>query len=196
MTRWDEIAAGFDHVRLSSFCNGRIKIGYPHAVGQVDINLTGSVLLSDRHIIGQAEFDNCGMRSFALPGISPDLIHEVPGGRHLLCEGWLIDLSDGTEIAKQPVSYVRGMISGNDRLFSYWTHEIACYDASGLSWFQRGLFGGNMHSVELEEDVLVCSGHFDWDHNHYRLDLSSETGEVIGGDAFAVKQHEGIEAPR
>lgn len=189
MTRWDKIAAGFDHVMLRSFCDGRIKIGYPPAVGQVDINLTGSALLSDRHIIGQAEFDNCGTRSFALPSISPDLIHELPGGQHLLCEGWLIDLSDGSEIFEQPVRNVRGFLSANDRLFSYWSHEIACYDRTGLSWFRRGLFGGNMQSVELAGDLLVCSGFFDWDSSCYRVEISAVTGEITGGDSYAVKQH-------
>lgn len=191
MTRWDEIAAEFDHVRLRSFCNGRIKIGYPPAVGQVDINLTRRTRLSDHDAIGVMHSES-GTVTFALPLFSDKEIHELPGGRGILYGHWLLDVDGKTEITEQPVDTPLGFVGDDQQkiLLSYGcAGDVACFDANGLRWNFVGIFEGNIEKLQLRDGEIFCFGWFDWDHSLYCLQLSAETGEIIGGDSFAMTQH-------
>jgi|GEM_PF-3481597 len=192
MTHWDDIAADYDRLTIQSYCGGRIRIGYPPAVGPADTWKRvpgGASFPSDEDMIGQVQADTGETWTFALQRTHKNDVHALPCQRRLIVGEWLIDLAKPRRLDPAPISPVRGTITSDNRLFLYDWAFVAAFGPDGPMWKSRGLFDADMMSVSLMDNAIACHGRLDWidPDRFFRLLLDPATGEITGGDAEALE---------
>ena len=189
---WDDIAAQYELVELRSFLDGQIVVGYPPAVGSVDVNVTGSSILGGHHLIGRVSPQRGVAWTFAVEWIEQAEILALPCNRRLILGSWMIDLDAAGRLLEAPIDPVRGSIHSSGETVYLWSlHEVACFERNGQRWKRKALFGGDLMSVVMQSGRLACLGYIDWVEpgRLFTLLLDPETGQISGGDPEALSSH-------
>jgi hypothetical protein len=184
--RWADIIKQYDHVKLKAILGGRFVLGYPPAVGKVDlIRPEDARYLSDDFLIAEVDGEEPSRWTLAIRGVRTYNIYQLPCNQRVLLDDWIVDLNQPKEIFKSPTSMINGTVADKENtVFIY--HDYCCgvcFGTSGLLWIWH-LFEGCLDAIELHDEVVVCKSEMYWEGvaRPAEIHVNKLTGAIVGGD--------------